>query len=212
MVLSRLKARLQALFVFLAGPLIKLSIKPNVISFIGFVFALFSSLCYWLWSVNSLMPFFAVFFLLASGLCDAIDGAIARARGMATPFGGFLDSLLDRYADAFVLLGVVYGGLCGVLEGVLSIIGSLLVSYCRARAEVEGVKMESIGLAERAERMLLLALFSLLGIYRREFIRYGVALLAVLTHLTVIHRAFYVARRMAAFSAFSEPSSSPPQP
>jgi len=212
MVLTRLKARLQSFFLFLARPLVRLSVKPNTISLIGFGLALLSSLCYWLWSANPAMPFLAVFFLLVSGLCDALDGAIARARSMASPFGGFLDSLLDRYADALVLLGVVYGGLCGFLEGGLAIVGSLLVSYCRARAEVEGVKMESIGLAERAERILLLALFSLLGIYRRVFIRYGVVLLAVLTHLTVIHRAFYVSRRMACSSSVSGRPSSPPQP
>ena len=88
--------------------------------------------------------------MLISGLFDALDGAIARIYGEATKFGGFFDSVLDRYADAVVLSGIIVGGLTNLIWGLAALFGSLLVSYARARAEAAGVKMESVGLAERA--------------------------------------------------------------
>ena len=75
-------------------------------------------------------------------------------------FGGFFDSLLDRYADAFILCGIIFGGLTELHWGLAALIGSLLVSYARAKAEAAEVKMESVGLAERAERIVIIALAS----------------------------------------------------
>ena len=79
--------------------------------------------------------------MLTSGLFDALDGAIARTYGEVTKFGGFFDSLLDRYADAVVLCGIMLGGLTELYWGLAALIGSLLVSYSRARAEAAGIKM-----------------------------------------------------------------------
>ncbi len=79
-------------------------------------------------------------------------------------FGGFLDSLLDRYADAIILSGVIIGELCDPFIGLTAMMGSLLVSYARARAEAAGVKMEAVGIAERAERLIIIAAASFLSI------------------------------------------------
>jgi archaetidylinositol phosphate synthase len=115
--------------------------------------------------------------------------------GEITAFGGFLDSLLDRYADAFVFLGIILGGLLTnpfwIFWGFTAMIGSLLVSYSRARAEAAGIKMESVGIAERAERIIILVIATLLNIVWADALRWSVLLLAVLTNLTVIQRVIY---------------------
>jgi archaetidylinositol phosphate synthase len=133
----------------------------------------------------------AVLLLLASGFCDTIDGVIARNYQQATPFGGFLDSLLDRYADAIIYSAIIIGGLCDVSWGLAALAGSLLVSYSRARAEAAGIKMESVGFAERAERMLILAVASIAAFLWLPSLNYGIILLAVLSNITVLQRGWH---------------------
>ena len=121
-----------------------------------------------------------------------LDGALARLHQKATSFGGFLDSLLDRYADSAVYAGIIVGGMCTIQWGLLALIGSLLVSYARARAEAASIKMESIGLAERAERLLIIAAASIAEIFLKNALETGIIVLAVLTNLTVLQRSLYV--------------------
>lgn len=146
----------------------------------------------------------ATVFLLASGFCDTLDGIVARTFGEVSVFGGFFDSVLDRYADAVVYAAIIIAGLSnaawgfflGPIWGFAALAGSLLVSYSRARAEAAGIKMESVGFAERAERMLILAVVSIVGFFWLPALGYGVALLAVLANFTVIQRALYVYRKL----------------
>jgi archaetidylinositol phosphate synthase len=184
-VLTKLKQRAQLWFTSEAKMLHNLGLNPNQVSILGIILAVLSALTYWQWKLNSLLLILAPLLMLASGLLDALDGALARLYGEATNFGGFFDSLLDRYC------GIILGGLTDVSWGLAALIGSLLVSYARARAEAAGVKMESVGLAERAERLVLLALASFLSFVWLEALGWGVLVLAILTNLTVIQRAIY---------------------
>ena len=168
-----------------------LGLTPNHVSILGLVLAVLSAVAYWQWKLNPLLLILAPLLMLASGLFDALDGAIARIYGEATSFGGFFDSLLDRYADAVILCGIILGGLTNVTWGLAALMGSLLVSYARARAEAAGVKMESVGLAERAERIVLLALASFLSYLWIDALNWSILLLAVLTNLTLVQRAIY---------------------
>jgi len=168
-----------------------IGLTPNRVSAIGIAFAVLSALAYWKWHSHPLLPILAPLLLLASGFCDALDGTIARLYEETTTFGGFLDSLLDRYADAVIFCGIVLGGLCDVFWGLAALIGSLLVSYARARAEATGVKMETVGIAERAERLVILAIASFLSIAWLEALSWGVVVLAILTNLTVLQRVVY---------------------
>jgi len=169
-------------------------LTPNQVSAIGIITSILSAFTYWKWRVHPVLTVLAPLLLLASGFCDALDGALARVRGRATAFGGFMDSLLDRYADAAVLIGIILGGLCDPLLGFAALVGSLLVSYARARAEAERVKMETVGIAERAERLIILLATSFLSIVWSDAIRWGVAALAVLTNITVLQRVIYFHR------------------
>jgi len=174
-----------------------IGLTPNQVSLLGLLSALFSAYLYWSSQFEVALLTVAAMFLLISGFLDALDGVLARLYGEVTVFGGFLDSLLDRYADAFVFLGIIAGWLIKdsvwVFWGVAALVGSLLVSYCRARAEAAGIRMESVGIAERAERIIILVVATLLSTVPdwADALRWTMLLLAVLTNLTVLQRVIY---------------------
>ncbi len=187
--LTKIKAKVQLIIAGQAKIANKIGLTPNIISAIGAALALLSAAAY----ANGhkfLIP--AVISMLLSGYCDILDGALARLYGKETPFGGFLDSLLDRYSDALIYAGVILGGLCSPMWGLAALVGSLLVSYSRARAEALSVKMETVGVAERAERIIILATTSIMEIFWAGALEVGIILLAILTNLTVIQRSSYV--------------------
>ncbi len=188
-----MKKKVQELLTTEAKIAHKLGFTPNCISAIGFILAFASAVSYVLTSTTQ--PWFlilAVVFLLTSGFCDTLDGIVARTYGQTTVFGGFFDSVLDRYADAAVYAAIIIAGLCNQIWGLAALAGSILVSYTRARAEAVGIKMESVGFAERAERMLILAAVSIIAFWWLPALDYGIILLAVISNLTVIQRALYV--------------------
>jgi archaetidylinositol phosphate synthase len=189
--LTKLKQRVQFWMTAEAKMAHSIGLTPNQVSAIGIAFATLSALAYWKWHFQTLLPILAPLLLLASGFCDALDGALARLYGEATTFGGFLDSLLDRYADAIIFCGIILGGLCDQFWGLAALMGSLLVSYARARSEAAGVKMETVGIAERAERLVILAIASFLSIAWLDALSWGVSILAILTNLTVLQRVIY---------------------
>jgi archaetidylinositol phosphate synthase len=191
LLLTKLKQQAQLWFTSEAKILHKLGLSPNHVSILGIAFAVLSAITYWQWNLNPLLLILAPLLMLASGFFDALDGALARLYGEATKFGGFFDSLLDRYADAIILCGIILGGLTELSWGLAALVGSMLVSYARARAEAAGVKMESVGLAERAERLVLLALASFLSFFWLDALCWGILVLAVLANLTVIQRSIY---------------------
>jgi archaetidylinositol phosphate synthase len=154
-------------------------------------------------------PFEGGLLLLFSGVFDILDGGVARAKGIITPFGGVLDSVCDRYSDGLMFLGIIAGAVNGrlVLPPIMQIeswlwagfalIGSFLVSYTRARAESAGCRKLSVGIAERTERMIILALGALAG-----FLGWAIVLIAVFSHITIIQR---VLRAKSILSQSSEP-------
>jgi archaetidylinositol phosphate synthase len=182
----------------------KIGLTPNKVSIIGFILALASAAAYAMAQNYQWLLLIATVLLLTSGFCDTLDGIIARTFNQTTIFGGFFDSVLDRYADATVYAAIIIAGLSngfwgypwGPIWGLAALSGSLLVSYTRARAEAAGIKMESIGLAERAERMLILAVVSIIAFYWLPALGIGIFLLAVLSNLTVIQRAFHVYKEL----------------
>jgi len=188
----------------------RLGLTPNKISIIGFILALASAVSYALNTAESAWwLILAVVFLLASGFCDTLDGIVARTFQQTTVFGGFFDSVLDRYADAAVFAAIIIAGLAnpswdgpfwgplwGAVWGLAALSGSMMVSYTRARAEAAGIKMESVGLAERAERILILAVVSIIAFFWLPALGYGIAVLALLANFTVMQRALYVYRKL----------------
>jgi archaetidylinositol phosphate synthase len=202
--LTKLKKKVQDMLASEAKAAHKIGLTPNIVSLIGLALAFFSAAAYAIAQNQPMWLLLAVILLLASGFCDTLDGVIARIYQQQSVFGGFLDSLLDRYADAVVYAGVIIGGLCDLSWGLAALAGSLLVSYSRARAEAAGIKMESIGVAERAERMIILAAASVAAIFWPQVLTFGflnisalnigIIILAVLSNFTVLQRGVHVYR------------------
>ena len=202
--LTKLKEKVQQMLTSQAEAAHKIGLTPDKVSVIGFILAVSSAVAYAAAESYRWLLLLAAVLLLASGFCDMLDGIIARTFQQVTVFGGFFDSVLDRYADAIVYAAIIIAGLCnqawgpfwGPVWALATLTGSLLVSYSRARAEAAGIRMESVGLAERAERMLILAAASIIAFFWLPALGYGVALLAVLANLTVIQRALYVYKEL----------------
>ncbi len=191
MVSSRLKKQFEGIVSAGVKPFADAGVTPNMVTFLGLLVSLASAYCYYNWATAPAFLPAAGLLVLLSGLFDAVDGVIARTTGTASAFGGFFDSVSDRYADAFVLAGVTLGGLCNPIAGFAALIGSLMVSYTRSRAEASGVAMSGVGLAERAERMIILAAVTFLAVFWFSALNYGIILLALLSHLTVVQRAMH---------------------
>ena len=140
------------------------------------------------------------------GVCDIMDGRMARARALASPYGAFIDSTLDRFVEVFIFLGFVVllrGFAYGPLVAAAAITGSLLVSYARARGESVGVLCKE-GLMQRAERMVLTFAACLfdhpvtasLGWRPGRLVEWVLALIAVGTFATAAHRTSWIAARL----------------
>lgn len=134
----------------------------------------------------------AILFVLGSAF-DGIDGAVARAQGRISRFGALLDSTLDRYSETLLLMGIGIwlarsGNLLGLTLTFLTVLGSVMVSYTRARSEGLGIENKG-GLLTRFERIIILGLALLTG-----WIMPGLWLLTILTHFTVAQRLWRVYR------------------
>lgn len=145
--------------------------------------------------------------LLVASAFDILDGAVARAAGTTSKFGGFLDSTLDRYSESVVFGGVLIYLLDtgdakpGAILVFVATVGSLMISYARARAEALGWKA-AVGLVARPERVILLALGLLAG---KPL--WALWILAVVTHLTALTRIAHVWRLSLAEAPAGKPNS-----
>ena len=160
-------------------------IHPNVLTFLGLVINIVAA---YLFAAGSFRWAGAV--VIGAGLFDMVDGRVARETNRVTRFGGFFDSVLDRYSDLALLMGllVYYASIDRFFYVVLTAIvmtGSVMVSYTRARSENTIPKCK-VGFLERPERVVLLIIGAL-------FDRMAPVLwvIAVLSNLTVIHRMIY---------------------
>jgi phosphatidylglycerophosphate synthase len=131
--------------------------------------------------------------ILIGGVFDILDGVVARTKGKMTQFGAFLDSVLDRYSDAFLFLALAWylaerGSHAGAFLSIGALVGALLISYTRARAEGLG-KSCLTGIMERPERILLLAFAAITG-----WLLPALWIMFVLTHITVFQRIYHVWR------------------
>jgi CDP-diacylglycerol--glycerol-3-phosphate 3-phosphatidyltransferase len=181
-------------------PLARLGIDPNVITLLGLFLSIVTAVVI---ASGSIVAGGAL--VLFAGIFDMFDGAMARVSNAATPFGAFLDSTLDRYSESIILGGLLFHALQrpGLHEALwpwaneqqwmivllfVSAVGSLMVSYAKARAEGLGLECKT-GLLARPERVVILAAGLLTGTTI-----WALLLLAVLSHVTAIERIAHVWR------------------
>ena len=169
----------------IVGALALSRIHPNVLTFLGLVI---NTVAAFLFAAGSFRWAGAV--VILAGLFDMVDGRVARETNRVTRFGGFFDSVLDRYSDLALLMGllVYYASIDRFFYVVLTAIvmtGSVMVSYTRARAENTIPKCK-VGFLERPERVVLLIIGAL-----ADRMAPVLWVIAVLSNLTVIHRMIY---------------------
>jgi len=172
-----------------AGVLAHLGFSPNLLTVIGFLLNVGVALV-----IASGQTAWGGILLLAASGFDMFDGAVARLTNRVTPFGAFLDSTLDRFSEAVVLGSLLWlyaGSSDRVMLAVTfaATIGSLMVSYARARAEGLGLKNE-VGFLARPERIVMLSLGLIIG-----WQHLALWIMAILTNVTVVQRVMNVWRQ-----------------
>jgi len=162
-------------------------ISPNGWSCVGLFFAFVSAFIYG-WNVEFSLIIGGIVLLIA-GFFDIVDGQVARVSKKITKSGGFLDSVFDKIAEVAIFLGILVGGFAEPYLVFLAITFSLLVSYTRSRAESLGVKLQGIGIGERAERLLVIAIVGIIG-----FMEYAVIIVIIIASITFIQRIIVTAK------------------
>lgn len=177
---------------FLDKPLSPLAkafpVNPNIITFIGMIITSSSGF------VIPFNLFLGGILILVGGVFDLIDGIVARVNGRTTKFGALFDSTLDRVADGFIFLGIVWHFFntnddIALYLTILCMIASFLISYVRARAEGLGISC-NVGIIERPERLIFLAFGCLTG-----FLFPILLVLTILSWTTVIQRIFHAKKQ-----------------
>lgn len=179
----------------IVAPLASIGVTPNMISVTGFAGNV-AAACL---AAGGQFRAAGIAMLFFSAL-DLLDGALARKTGTVTRFGALFDSVLDRLSEAAVLAGLLFhfsergGHTMEIAVIYAAIVGSIMVSYVRARAEGLGLELRE-GLFTRAERVILLAAALILGSFA---VTWALWALAILSHATVIQRVYAVRQKLHA--------------
>jgi len=121
--------------------------------------------------------------LLFSGFFDIVDGQVARVTGRTSKKGEYLDSMSDKIAEVAIFMGILIGGYAEPGVVCLAITLSLLVSYARAKSDVIGIRLQGVGIGERAERLLVIAIVGIIG-----FMEYAVVIVVIIAGITLVQR------------------------
>ena len=186
-----------------------LDVNPNTVTWVAFFFAVLAGILFYLGGFLFLLA--AMMCVFFNALFDALDGRIAKITGKASNRGDFLDHVLDRYADIFMLGGIALGPYCDIKVGILAVLGVLLASYMGTQAQAVGVGRDYGGLLGRADRLVIIVLFSLMqlvtdssgkvflgvGGYGFRIIEWAMVLFAILGNLTAIQRGVTTWRKLS---------------
>jgi len=201
---QRIQQRVRHVVTQIMQPLARLGVTPNTLTGIGLVLSIVTAIV-----IAQGYLFVGGWLVLFAGIFDMFDGAMARVRNASTIFGAFFDSTLDRYSESIILLGLLFyvlqrPGLQNSLWPApheqtwmitfiyIAVVGSLMVSYTKARAEGLGIECKT-GLLARPERVIILAI----GLLTNTGI-WALALLAVFSHVTAVQRIIVVWRATSA--------------
>jgi len=174
-------------------------INPNVLTLMGLVVNTYAAFLFGYANGENQrrMFFYAGLVIIGSGFFDLVDGRVARASNQVTRFGGFFDSIVDRYSDASLFLGLLVFYARGnrffyVVLTALAMVSAIMVSYARARAE-SLIGTCRVGFMERPERLVLLIIGALFNAF--NVMAPVLWVIAVLSTITVIHRVVFTWQR-----------------
>ncbi|MDE1858169.1 MAG: CDP-alcohol phosphatidyltransferase family protein [Thaumarchaeota archaeon] len=181
--LDRLRSRLGSALASVGSLFARLELSPTAWTAVGLAV---SFLAAWSYSTGGYSgELLGGVLILVSGWFDIVDGAVARVTGRTSARGAFLDSTMDRVAEVALFGGVLLGGYASPVAVLLALSFSLLVSYTRAKGDALGVKLAGVGIGERSERLLILAVSSLLGL-----VGWGVLLVIAVALFTFVERSY----------------------
>ena len=147
--------------------------------------------------------FLGSLFLLFAGFFDIVDGAVARVTKRTSALGGYLDSVLDKVSEIIIFIGILIGSFTNPVLVLVALSLSLLVSYTRARGEGLGVDLKGKGIAERAERILIIVILGFIPF--QENISVALWIISILAAVTVLERLKIVSTKFGT-PLFSAPN------
>lgn len=187
--LNNLRGTLQPILEKIGKAFASTGLSPNFWTFVGLVFAIASAVVYGMGIEYGLV--IGGVLLLVSGFFDMIDGQVARVTGKTSKKGSYLDSMFDKIAEVAIFLGLLTGGYAEPYLVMLAITLSLLVSYARAKSDALNINMQGIGIGERAERLLVIAILGIIG-----YIEPAVMIVVVIAGITLIQRMITTAKNI----------------
>ncbi len=164
-------------------------LSPNAWTVIGLVFAFVAAIVYGINIEFALI--IGGILLLISGFFDIVDGQVARVTKKTSTKGAFFDSVFDKIAEVAIFFGILIGGYAEPYLVLLAITISLLVSYARAKSDVLNIKLQGVGIGERAERLLVIAIIGIIG-----FMEYAVIIVVIIAGITLIQRMAVTAKNI----------------
>ena len=197
--LNKLRNRLEPLLNRSARLLASRHVSPNQLSLLGFFASIVAAVMYALSSHTTLINSYfitlaASIILLLGGIFDVLDGAVARLTNKSTKRGAFMDSVLDKVGEIVVFISIYLGNLSSAFWCLIAISLALLVSYSRARAESLDIPLIGIGIGERAERLLILAVIGIIPL--SNAVQVAVIIVSIVSGITIIQRVNTVTRRL----------------
>lgn len=190
MVLNRIRKAIEPAMSSMGHTLGAIGLPPDAWTIFGFALAVLAGLLY---AVRPSEPYLAGIAIIFSGVMDVLDGSVARATNKVSKAGSFNDSTLDRLAEVAIYSGIMYANYANGVTVLLALGFSLLVSYARAKGDALNVTLSGIGVGERAERLIILIVFSLAG-----YVAYGVYIVLVLAAITFAQRYVFILRKLSA--------------
>lgn len=171
-------------------------LSPNFWTVLGLGFAFASAAVYGISFEFALI--IGGVLLLTSGFFDIIDGQVARVVKKTSSKGAFYDSVFDKVSEVAIFFGILIGGFAEPHWVLLAITLSLLVSYSRARAESLGIKLQGIGIGERAERLLVIAILGIIGgaMGLPELMEYAILIVVIIAGITFVQRIIVTVKNM----------------
>lgn len=187
--LNNLRGTLQPILEKIGKAFASTGLSPNFWTFVGLVFAIASAVVYGMGIEYGLV--IGGVLLLVSGFFDMVDGQVARVTGKTSKKGSYLDSMFDKIAEVAIFLGLLTGGYAEPYLVMLAITLSLLVSYTRAKSDALNINLQGIGIGERAERLLVIAIIGIIG-----YMEPAVMIVVVIAGITLIQRMITTAKNI----------------
>ena len=181
--LDRLRGRLESSLKSVGTAFAKVEGSPTAWTAVGLVLSVLAAVSYSTGRYAG--ELLGGVLILVGGWFDIVDGAVARVTGRVSKRGAFLDSTLDRVAEVALFTGILVGGFANPATVLLALSLSLLVSYTRAKGDALGVKLAGVGIGERSERLLIVAVSSLVGL-----LGWGLLLVVAVATFTFIERSY----------------------